>query len=375
MRILHTSDWHLGRVLHEHSLLRDQEMFLGELLERLRASRFEALVIAGDVFDRSIPSEDAVGLWNAFLEGFREACPGTALLVIAGNHDSATRVALASRLLEAGGIHIRGGGERVDEPVRLPGADIWLVPFLWSGSLSIDGENGRVLLQTQREALEEAVARIRRHMDPERLNVLVAHCFATGGEVSDSERTLVGTAIQIETRTFEGFDYVALGHLHRPQGLGPRIRYSGTPLAYSFSEAGQSKSMAAITLVKGAEPQVELLPVSPLRPMVNLKGTLEELLEEERFAGLGEAYVRVTLTKPAGISQPVARLRSRFPLLLDFQEYCAPQSQSTAPIPAIQKADLGEEFRAFERRLRDDDPSDALVAAFGELRAEMEQSR
>ncbi|WP_005034016.1 exonuclease SbcCD subunit D [Holophaga foetida] len=375
MRILHTSDWHLGRVLHEHSLLRDQESFLGSLLEHLRECPYEALVVAGDVFDRSIPSEEAVGLWNGFLEGFRAACPETALLVIAGNHDSAARVALASRLLEAGGIHIRGGGERVDEPVRLPGADVWLVPFLWSGSLAVGGENGRVMIQTQREALAEAVARIRLRMDPQRINILVAHCFAVGGEVSDSERTLVGTAVQVETQLFEGFDYVALGHLHRPQGLGPRIRYSGTPLAYSFSEAGQAKSMAAITLTKGVDPELELVPVRPFRTMLNLKGSLEELMEDERFAGLGEAYVRVTLTGPAGITQPVARLRSRFPLLLDFQEYVAPQSQALAPLPALRKPDIGEEFQAFERRLRDGDPPGPLVAAFSELRAELERTR
>ncbi|HWQ10465.1 MAG TPA: exonuclease subunit SbcD, partial [Holophaga sp.] len=290
MRLLHTSDWHLGRVLHEHSLLEDQKHFLDGLLDHLRVNRYDALLLAGDVFDRAIPPEEAVALWNGFLEAFCTECPDTALLAITGNHDSATRVAVAARVIERTGIHLRGGAERLAEPVTIRDAEgavarIWMVPFLWSGSLQ-EGADGQRVLQTQEEALAEAVRRIRAQADPAELNVLVAHCFASGGQVSDSERTLVGTAVQVDPGLFEGFDYVALGHLHRPQALGPRIRYSGTPLPYSFSEASQRKSMAAVTLAKGVEPAVDLVPVQPFRAMMDLKGTLAELQADPKYAGL-----------------------------------------------------------------------------------------
>ncbi len=381
MRILHTSDWHLGRILHEHNLLPDQRKFLGDLLAHLRESRYEALVIAGDIFDRSIPSEEAVELWNSFLEDFAAACPDTALLAIAGNHDSATRLALASRLIERAGIHIRGGAERLDDPVTVRDADgaiarIWMLPFLWSGSLYQDRVEGRFALQTQEEALAEAVRLIRTKLNPAELNLLVAHCFASGAQASDSERNLVGMATQIDPRLFQDFDYVALGHLHRSQALGPRMRYSGTPLPYSFSEAAQAKAMAAVTLQKGLDPFVAAIPVNPLRPMKDLRGTMEELETDPRYAGLQDSYVRVTLTEPSPVGQPVLRLRLRFPLLLEFQEYVAPQADKIDTPDETLKTDLLDEFKDFERRLRGEDgASEGLLEAFTVLRGEMERAR
>jgi len=381
MRILHTSDWHLGRILHEHSLLVDQERYLGDLLDHLRESRYDALVVAGDVFDRSIPSEEAVDLWNDFLEEFATACPETSLLAIAGNHDSATRLALASRIIERSGIHIRGGVDRIEDPVTVSDADgvvvrVWMLPFLWAGTLIQDREDGRWALQTQEEALAEAVRRIQAKVDPRELNVLLAHCFAKGGQATDSERTLVGPAVQVDPGLFRGFDYVALGHLHRAQALGPKIRYSGSPLPYSFSESGHAKAMMAVTLRKGIDPIVEAVPVTPLRPMKDLRASLEELLSDPRFAGLEDSYIRVTLTQPSGIGQPVARLRLRFPLLLEFLEYSSPQTGLEDALLQTRHEDLLDEFQAFERRLRGGSRvSEELLAAFTELRGGMESAR
>lgn len=381
MRILHTSDWHLGRILHEHSLLPDQEKYLDDLLAHLRETRYELLVVAGDVFDRGIPSEEAVALWNRFLEGFAELRPHTALAAIAGNHDSATRLAVGSRLMERANIHVRGGAERLEEPVTIRAADgtvarVWMVPFLWSGSLVRDDADGRYALQGQEEALAEAVRRIGTRMNRDELNVLVAHCFASGGLASDSERILVGTAAQVDPVLFRDFDYAALGHLHRPQALGPRARYAGSPLPYAFSECAHGKSMTAVTLAKGAEPAMAELPVVPLRPMKDLRGTMEELLDEPRYAGLEETYVRVTLTEASGASQPAVRLRLRFPLLLEFQEYAAPASDHEEACADSTAADILDEFKEFELRLRGGSgASDGLLAAFAELRGEMERTR
>ncbi len=376
MRLLHTSDWHLGRTLHEHGLLEDQARFLDDLLATLDMERPDALVIAGDVFDRSVPSEDAVALWNGFVERFAVACPRTTLIAIAGNHDSGARLAGASRVIERAGVHLRGGPDRLDTPVRVGAADVWLVPFLWAGSLVKEGEDGPLRLQSQEAALAEAVTRIRACMDSERINILVAHCFAAGAEPSESERTLVGTAVQVGTDLFEGFDYVALGHLHRPQALGPRVRYSGTPLAYSFGEAGQAKSLALVTLDKGSEPDIRLLPVTPLRPMVKLRGTLQELLEDPKHSGLGECYVCIELTESESLGQPFVRLKRRFPRLLEMTVAEAKMLPDAGPdLPAPAHADLEEDFVAFEQRLRKQAPAEALLGAFRELRKTLERAR
>ncbi len=240
-----------------------------------------------------------------------------------------------------------------------------------------EGEDGPLRLHSQEEALTEAVGRIRDRMDPERLNVLVAHCFAAGAEPSQSERTLVGTAAQVGTDLFSCFDYVALGHLHRPQALSPRMRYSGTPLAYSFGEAGQAKSFAAVTIEKGIDPVVALLPIIPLRPMVKVRGTLQELLEDPQYEGLGDAYVCAELTESAGLGQPFARLKRRF---LRILEMTTPETLPVAGAPVnatfgSARPDLEEDFLAFEQRLRRGAPPEPLVEAFRELRASLERAR
>ncbi len=381
MRILHTSDWHLGRILHEYNLLPDQEKFLKDLLALIQESKYDALIIAGDIFDRSIPSEEAVDLWNRFLEDFAANCPDTSLLAIAGNHDSATRLAVASRLIERTGIHIRGGADRLEDPVSVRDVDgsiarIWMVPFIWSGCLTKDCEDGLFALQTQEDALAEAVRRIHARANPAELNLLVAHCFASGGQVSDSERTLVGTAAQIDAALFDDFDYVALGHLHRPQAMSATVRYSGSPLPYSFSESAQLKTMTAITLKKGSDPGIEAIRIIPLHPMKDLRGRLDELLNDPGYAGLEDTFIRATLTEPSGISQPVARLRLRFPLLLEFQEYVSPSHDAVEAFPDPQATDMLDEFKAFEQHLRGEaGGSENLLAAFVALRSELEQSR
>ena len=380
MNILHTSDWHLGRVLHEQNLAPDQSRFIDQCIAHLAAHPCDAMIIAGDVFDRSIPNEDAIGLWNDFLSRYADTCPDRPLVVIAGNHDSAARLSTASAIIERAGIHIRGGAERIAEPVAVidaagERADIWCLPFLFSGALSESGPEGERLLHSQAAVLAEAVARIRRAMSPDRINILVSHCFAAGGSVSDSERTLVGTAMQIDAQLFEGFDYVALGHLHRGQKLSEEIRYSGTPLAYSFSEAGQAKVMLSVELRKAGPPAVEEIAVVPLRVMRDLRGTLGDLLENPAYGEAEDAYVRVSLTEPAAGTSPVLRLRRRFPHLLEFRDHVFEDRGTGTDDPAIdlEDSDILDDFLAFEQRIRGEEgASEALVAAFRQLQESVE---
>jgi exonuclease SbcD len=355
MRILHTSDWHLGRVLFDHPLLEDQRRVLGQVVDACRAGSFDAVLVSGDLFDRSLPAEGAVRLWSGFLRDFRAACPRLPLVVTAGNHDSAARVAYAADALALAGIHVRGGAEGLERPVELAGAgggrmQVWPVPFLWAGDLDGgDGDDGRAV-RTQSETLALALERIRPGLDPGAVQVLMAHCFARGGAPSDSERVLVGTATEVEPGLFDGFHYVALGHLHRGQRIAERIWYSGSPLPYSFSEARDAKALLAVELDLDGPPRVERLPLDLPRPLRRLAGTLAELLDDPRFQGDTGCLVEITLPSTEAGANPFQLLKQRFPHLCCLG-YAAPaEAASTASGPAgalRRDGDLLTDFRQF----------------------------
>lgn len=380
MKILHTSDWHLGRVLHEQNLAPDQRHFLDQFIAHITTTCYDAIIIAGDIFDRSIPNEEAIALWDDFLCRYVEVCLHTPLVVIAGNHDSAARLSTAAAIIERSGIHIRGGADRITEPVPVIDAagvcaDIWCVPFLFSGALSEKTEEGERILHGQGEVLGEAFARIRAVMDPGRLNIAVSHCFAAGAELSDSERSLVGTAVQVSAGLFTGFDYVALGHIHRSQRISDRIRYSGTPLPYSFSEAGQDKVILSVALSKNAAPVILDIPMNPLRAMHDVRGVFTDLLHNPAYEYLEKSYLRIVLAEPADGTSPVLRLRQRFPHLLEFRDHENEDPGAGSAEADIDSAegDIFEDFLAFEQRLRGDDGApEALVKAFRSVQESLE---
>lgn len=374
-RLLHTSDWHLGRILHERPLLDDQRQILGRIVEQCRTGGYDALAISGDLFDRSLPSEDAVRLWSAFLRDLRAACPALPLLAIAGNHDSAARVAYAADALALAGIHVRGGAEGLEVPVALTAAggqrlQAWLLPFLWAGDLD-GGDGAPRAARTQEATLAAALDRIRPGQDPEALQLVLAHCFARGGQASESERVLVGTATDVDAALFEGFDYVALGHLHRRQRVGARAWYPGSPLPYAFSEAGDPKGMLEVVLRPGEVPEVAPVPLEAPRPLRRLRGTLVELLEDPRFAADAGALVEATLDQADAGAHPFALLRQRFPNLLHLR-YAEEDSRSLAalPAPAERVGDLLDDYRRFAQDLGLDEAAvaqrAALVAGFAE---------
>jgi exonuclease SbcD len=384
-RILHTSDWHLGRVLHEHSLLDDQRHFLTQLTDLLRREPHDALVIAGDVFDRGVPPEEAVELLTSSLRDLRTACPALPIVIIAGNHDSASRLAYAAPLLEATGVHVRGGVERLEVPVVVGPvgheAELWPVPFLWPGALHAQHDGVDVRIGTQSAAFEEALRRIaERRVTSTRAQVLIAHCFASGGTVSESERTLVGTATQIDAGLFEGFDYVALGHLHRPQRVTSRAWYSGSPLPYSFSEVDDHKAVLSVDVTRGAEPVVRMQPIAPLRGMSVMRGTFDRLRSAPEYAAFEDHYVRIELETAEAVVQPVPVLRKRFPHLLEFRmprtgDDVDAQAASTRTVGTRQRTDLDADFHDFEQHLRGEAGAPVEVqSAFQALRARAEKA-
>ncbi len=374
MRILHTSDWHLGRILYDYSLLEDQRQVLGQVVDCCRAVGYDALVISGDLFDRSLASEGAVRLWSGFLRDLRAACPALPLLAIAGNHDSAARIAYAADALALAGIHVRGGAEDLERPVELRNPkgerlQAWLVPFLWAGDLDGGPEAGEPALRTQAETLALALERIRPGQDRCAAQVAVAHCFTRGGRPSDSERVLVGTATEVDPGLFDGFDYAALGHLHRCQKVLDRVWYSGSPLPYSFSEAHDTKALLSVDLDGAGAPRVEPVPLAIPRPMRRLSGSFRDLVEDPRYQADAECLVEITLAAAETGANPFQVLKQRFRYLCSLAYAGDGRGAGEgAPVPAAPQrgGDLLTDFRQFAADIGLEDDCVASRAALVE---------
>lgn len=328
MRFLHTSDWHLGRSFHGSSLLGEQAQALERIVELAREGAVDAVLIAGDLYDRAIPPAEAVALFNDTLARLRAS--GAAVVAIAGNHDSHVRVSVYDPLLSAFGVTIRGEVRRCDQPVlvtpRRGGSPVAIYPLPYLEP-SVDGpalqppealpEGAGIPGRLNPETVTRwALERIRRDLADRsgHRSVLVAHAFVAGGESSESERELtVGNVERVSVPVFAGFDYVALGHLHGAQQLdGPRLAYSGTPLPYSFSEQHQRKSVRIVELDAAGIPRVESVALGVGRPLCTLEGELEALLRDPRHDAAEQARVRVILTDEALPLQAMASLRRRF---------------------------------------------------------------
>lgn len=320
VRILHTSDWHLGRSFHRVDLLAAQAQHLDHLVEVVKTEDVDIVVVAGDVYDRALPGVGAVQLLDDGLHRLTSA--GASVVVSSGNHDSPRRLGFGSRLLAKAGLHVRTDPARVGEPVLLADAHgevaFYPLPYL-EPALAADQLGSE---RTQAGVLEAAMAAVRADLAnrPGVRSVISAHAFVTGGVASDSERELaVGGLGQVGAETFAGVDYVALGHLHGRQQLSPTVRYSGSPLAFSFGEADHHKGSWLVTLGADGVEQVESIEAPVPRRLARLRGTLAELLEQARFAAAESAWCQVTLTDPSRPAEPMERLRRRFPHVLELR--------------------------------------------------------
>ena len=316
MRFFHLSDLHLGKRVNGFSMLPDQDYILDRIIQRVRELRPEATVIAGDVYDRAVPPAEAVTLFDRFLCALAEA--GTAVLVISGNHDAPERLAFASRLLRGSGVHIApvygGSVERVTLRDEYGPVVFHLLPFLRPAQVRPHFPEAELGSYTDalRAALEGLPA------DAGVRNVLVTHQFVTGASPSESEDIRVGGTDNVDAAAFAGFDYVALGHLHRPQSLdGGRLRYCGTPLPYSFSEARQQKSLTLVTLGPKGSVTAEALPLTPLRTMREKRGSYWSLTDRRNYQEENrEDYLHITLTDPEDIPDALGKLRVIYPNLM-----------------------------------------------------------
>ncbi|MYU55333.1 MULTISPECIES: exonuclease SbcCD subunit D C-terminal domain-containing protein [Streptomyces] len=321
MRILHTSDWHLGRSFHRVSLLTAQRAFLDHLVETVRTREIDAVLVSGDVYDRAVPPLAAVELFDDALH--RLAGLGVPTVMISGNHDSARRLGVGSGLMRRAGIHLRTDPADCGTPVLLADGHgpvaLYGLPYLEPAMVRDELGAGRA---THAEVLGAAMDRVRADLAGRPAgtrSVVLAHAFVTGGTVSDSERDIsVGGVAAVPAAVFDGVDYAALGHLHGCQTLGDRVRYSGSPLAYSFSEAGHRKSSWLIDLDAAGAVHAERIDCPVPRPLARIRGPLEDLLADPALGAHEQAWVEATLTDTARPHEPMARLGKRFPHLVSL---------------------------------------------------------
>jgi exonuclease SbcD len=327
VRLLHTSDWHLGRTFHRVALHDAQAAFLDHLVELVTSEGIDVVLVAGDVYDRALPSVETVALLDDVLVRLRGA--GAQVVLSSGNHDSAQRLGFAARVLAAGGVHVRTDPRTVGRPVLLadrhgPVAIYplpYLEPSLVGPALGLEPD-GAV---SHQRVLAQAMTSVRRDLatrDPGTRSVVGAHAFVVGGEPSDSERDIsVGGVAAVPTSVFDGVDYVALGHLHGRTTLSETVRYSGSPIAYSFSEVHQPKGSWLLDLDAHGVAAVEFVPAPVTRPLAVLRGPLPELLADPSLAGAEASYCQVTLTDAERPRSAMERVRARFPhtLMLSFE--------------------------------------------------------
>ncbi|MGH3763395.1 exonuclease SbcCD subunit D [Actinophytocola sp.] len=316
MRVLHTSDWHVGRMFHGRDLLTDQEAVLGGLADLVTDERVDVVVVAGDLYDRAVPSGEAVSACTRILDRIRAA--GARLVITPGNHDSAPRLGAFAGFAAAGGLHLCTRIAELDRPVLLDDVHgpvaLYGIPYLEPEparhSLGIDASgHGGVLTEAMRRVRADLAGR----GDGVR-SVVLAHAFVTGGAPSASERTIsVGGVEQVPSAVFGGVDYVALGHLHGPQRLAEHLRYAGSPLAYSFSEARHHKSVWLVELDAHGLAGVERRRLPVPRPLATVSGTLSSLLGEPSHDGLVDKYLSVELTDRVRPTDALRRLQERFP--------------------------------------------------------------
>lgn len=316
MKLIHLSDLHIGKRVNEISMLEDQAHILAQILDIIHSEAPDALVIAGDVYDKSIPSAEAMTLFDDFL--CRLAQHQLPVFIISGNHDSPERLSFASRLLDSSGIHISPVYNGEITPFTLRDdhgeVDIWLLPFIKPAHVKRFCPQEDITSFT--DACRAAVARMA--VDPQRRNVLVAHQFVTGAATCESEEISVGGSDNVDASVFDGFDYVALGHIHGPQNIGSnRLRYCGTPLKYSFSEAGHYKSVTVAELGQKGDLQLRTVPLTPLHDLRELRGSFAQLTDKSFYSTqTTEDYLHIILTDEEDVPEAVGQLRLIYPNLM-----------------------------------------------------------
>lgn len=311
MKFIHLSDLHLGKKVYEYSMIEDQKYILNSIIDIIDEEKINGVIIAGDIYDKSVPSAEAVELFDSFL--FSLMNRKLQVFVISGNHDSPERIAFGARIMDESGIHMSKVFNGEVEPFKMDDnygyVNIYMLPFIKPIHIRNTFENAEVTSYS--EAIGYAIEKM--NINTDERNILVTHQFVTGATRSESEEISVGGSDNVDASVFNGFDYVALGHIHSPQNCGSNaVRYCGTPLKYSFSESKDNKSVTVVEIKEKGDVSVKTVPLIPLRDLVELKGTYEELTLKSFYDNTSwqEDYVHITLTDEEDIPDAIGKLRT-----------------------------------------------------------------
>lgn len=348
MKFIHLSDLHLGKRLHETSFIEDQAAILNQIIEIIDEEKAQGVLIAGDVYDKSVPSAEAVQLFDGFLVELAKR--KLQVFVISGNHDSAERIAFGAQIMDGAGIHLSPvyNGEIVAKALSDEHGElgVYMLPFIKPSHVRRYYENEEI--ESYTDAVRVAIQKM--NVDKSKRNVLITHQFVTGARRSESEESVGGTD-NVDASVFEDFDYVALGHLHTPQRCGrEEIRYCGTPLKYSFAEANDTKSVTVVTLdKKGEAPEIRTVDLKPIRDMKKIRGKFEELINA---ANRMDDYVQITLTDEDDVANAMSRLQVVYKNALELR-YDNARTRANATILSAESVEKKSAFELFSEFFKD----------------------
>lgn len=347
MKMIHLSDLHIGKRVNEFSMLEDQKYILSQILGVVQKEQADGVILAGDIYDKPVPPAEAVQVFDGFLTSLAEQ--GVQVSIVSGNHDSAERLAFGAQLLGSRGVHLSPVYDGAVKAVRMEDsygeAYIHLLPFVKPAT--VRHAFGEEAVETYQDAVAAALGHM--DVDTSKRNVLVAHQFVTGASRCESEEILVGGLDNVDVSLFDAFDYVALGHIHSPQHVGREtVRYSGTPLKYSFSEAGQEKSVTVVELREKGTVEVRKVPLVPLRDMRKVRGTYMEVTAQPFYKGTNlEDYIQVTLTDEEDIPDGLLKLRVIYPNIMRL-EYDNRRTKECRAVEAVSALEQKSELELFE---------------------------
>lgn len=349
MKFIHISDLHIGKRVNEFSMVEDQKYILNEILDVIQREQPDGILMAGDLYDKPVPPAEAVSLLDEFFT--RLADLEISVFAVSGNHDSAERIAFGSRLMNSRGVYVspvyNGTIEKISMEDSYGQVWVYLMPFLRPAVVRRFFPEEEI--HTYQQAVETAISHL--SIDRTKRNVLVAHQFVTGASRCESEEISVGGMDQVDSSVFEAFDYVALGHLHSPQHVGRKeIRYCGTPLKYSFSEAEQEKSLTVVELKEKGVVELRTIPLKPLRDMRKVKGTYLQVTDRSFYQNTNtEDYLKITLTDEEDIPDGMQKLRIIYPNLmrLEYDNRRTREQQNVEGARAVEEKTSLELFEEF----------------------------
>lgn len=396
MKILQSGDLHLGKLFYDISLIEDQKYALNQLTEELDTAKsrnepYDVLLLCGDIYDRAIPPAEASQLFSSFLTILNQKHPDMPVLIISGNHDSAMRLSFAAELLQNQNIFIVTGTNSLDSPISIKNTQFFMLPFLNAGAISQPSKDENAANSSAESQTEEpvtsqsamvkiAVERMKNARDSSKCSVVMAHLFAAGSITSDSERTIWGTAEQVDSHLFDDFTYTALGHLHRYQKTGKAF-YSGSPLVYSFDECKYDKCFLRIEFddenPAEAKPQISQIFVKPLRKAVRLNGKFSDFYSSGKYDEFCDCYCEINIDDEEIVENPMMLLKNKFKYLLFFK-----QDKAFAGVAGsqIENRKLGaqenifDQFKMFLAEISEN-PDENEIQLFSECQEQVEKER